>query len=761
MAKIRIRNLVLFSIAAVLVAGVAAPLIDAKGYRVRIESALERALNRKVKVGEVRFNLFTGPGFTVSKVEISDDPSIGIEPLAYVESLEARVTLATLWTRQLAFSNLKLKDPTVNLVKSESGVWNFQLLRGATGALPAIQVRNGRINFKFGETKSVFYLSESDLDITRLDETRMDVRFSGQPARTDHAARSFGQLLARGTWKRSDKAESELDVNAELERSAISELARLIEGESIGFHGVLSAKAHIVGPISKLALTGQVKLDDIHRWDLLPKGGGWQLNYRGQADLMAQRLELETGEKDNPGTPVTLRLRVSEMLSSPRWAASVGLHDVPAASVVEAARHMGAQLPEGMQVEGKLNGAVGFSRPGGLQGQLAATDALVKSPGAPVVKFRTAEVVLDGSVIHVGPSIAESESGQTAELEASYRMTESAIDVGISTQGMSVSELQKGAGVKVPVLTAIDQGTWKGSLRYQQTGNEPGVWDGDFELRDARMDLPGFADPVRITSANISVADRRFALTRIKGRAGTLKFSGEYRGEGTKADRIKLEIPEAEVSELERELLPTLRRSEGLLARFRLRTPPAPEWLRDRKVEGTVSIEKLTVLDQVWKVGKARVDWNGTSVRLLEIEAKRDDVAAVGQIAVNLGGSVPHYRLTGKMGDIEYKGGTLGFEGILETRGVRSEVLTNAHAEGTFEGENLAFSAEMEFKSIGGAFEWNPPLRFRLKNIQAGQGFENYTGQGATQPDGRLVLDLSSGKRQVKVAGTLSAAPTR
>ena len=31
---------------------------------------------------------------------------------------------------------------------------------------PAIHVRNGRVNFKFGDTKSIFYLTETDLDIS-------------------------------------------------------------------------------------------------------------------------------------------------------------------------------------------------------------------------------------------------------------------------------------------------------------------------------------------------------------------------------------------------------------------------------------------------------------------------------------------------------------------------------------------------------------------------------------------------------------------
>jgi len=54
-------------------------------------------------------------------------------------------------------------------------------------ALPALYVRSGRINFKFGDTKSVFYVTDTDLDVSPPSALsgQWRVRFSGQPARTD------------------------------------------------------------------------------------------------------------------------------------------------------------------------------------------------------------------------------------------------------------------------------------------------------------------------------------------------------------------------------------------------------------------------------------------------------------------------------------------------------------------------------------------------------------------------------------------------
>jgi hypothetical protein len=38
---------------------------------------------------------------------------------------------------------------------------------------------------------------------------------------------------------------------------------------------------------------------------------------------------------------------------------------------------------------------------------------------------------------------------------------------------------------------------------------------------------------------------------------------------------------------------------------------------------------------------------------------------------------------------------------------------------------------------------------WKLSGLKVTQGNDNYSGQGATQADGRLLLDLSNGGRQV------------
>ena len=67
---------------------------QANRLREPIRAALERALGRRVEVqGDLSYSFLKGPGFIVEKVIVHEDPAHGLEPLAYVTSIEARLNL--------------------------------------------------------------------------------------------------------------------------------------------------------------------------------------------------------------------------------------------------------------------------------------------------------------------------------------------------------------------------------------------------------------------------------------------------------------------------------------------------------------------------------------------------------------------------------------------------------------------------------------------------------------------------------------------
>src|SRR5579872_1980782 len=356
-----LRRSVLIVLLAVLKNGALAPFLSADRLRPRIQAALEAALNRPVQIGAVHLTLFTGPGFTVERVVIGDAPAAGVEPFAYVESMRARVRLTSLLTGKLAFSSLHLDAPSVNLVRMPSGGWNVQpwldrppTAKSAPPTVPDIQISGGRLNFKSGDTKSVFYISEADMDVYPNEQGELVIRFSGVPARTDRGSQTFGQISARGLLRAGAHGAERLSMGVRLERTSLSEIVQLFDARDLGVHGFTIAEAQLAGPLNKIDVTASLNINDIHRWDLMPSHGeGWTMHYRGVLDLNAHRLELETFANEGQPQPVSIQLGIADYLANANWDASIRFHDLPAASLVETARHMGAPLAAGVQVDGR------------------------------------------------------------------------------------------------------------------------------------------------------------------------------------------------------------------------------------------------------------------------------------------------------------------------------------------------------------------------------------------------------------------------
>ena len=103
-------------------------VIDANRFRPEIESSLNSALNRKVDIGNIRLSILSG-GVTVENVSISDDPSFGTEPFLKAKSLSVNLELLPLiFSRAIHVTGLTIDEPSVTLLRSQTGTWNFSTL---------------------------------------------------------------------------------------------------------------------------------------------------------------------------------------------------------------------------------------------------------------------------------------------------------------------------------------------------------------------------------------------------------------------------------------------------------------------------------------------------------------------------------------------------------------------------------------------------------------------------------------------------------
>src|ERR1700686_3417500 len=115
-------------VALLLVALILPFVIDANRFRPEIESSLNTALNRKVDIGNIRLSILSG-GVTVENVSISDDPSFNTGPFLKAKSLSVNLELLPLiFSRAIHVTGLTIDQPSVTLLRSQAGTWNFSTL---------------------------------------------------------------------------------------------------------------------------------------------------------------------------------------------------------------------------------------------------------------------------------------------------------------------------------------------------------------------------------------------------------------------------------------------------------------------------------------------------------------------------------------------------------------------------------------------------------------------------------------------------------
>ncbi len=741
-----IKRVILSALALLVFLGIAAPFMKGDRYGQQIREALERGLHRKVEIGQVRFNLFTGPGFTVENVLIYEDPAFGLEPFAHMEGLEARVSLSSLFTGTLEFSTVRFLSPSVNLVKPASGTWNvvklMQDAKTTAQSVPEIQVSDGRIYLKNGETKSAFYIAAADVTISPRRDG-IGIRFEGEPARTDRSARTAGAISARG-----ELVGGHLNLDLQVENSPVDELGGLLRGRLLEYHGSVSSRAKLSGPLSKLDLTGSFTLADVHRWDVTAEHNtSWTVKYKGVIDTSAANIYIATVDSPNK-----LYLQVTNWQTRPQWILDVAINELSAANMVNIARDLGAPMPASFSVAGKVMGNLRFGSDEPPLGELRVTDGAVRLQDGPELRLAEASLNIDGDSIHLEPAALTGEEGQGAQLEGVYNTVTRTVDATIRGQGLRL--LSRAA---VPLVTRFQGGTWSAALQYRQQGNLPAVWSGSFEVRDTVTRVPGLVEPLKIATAQIEIDGDAMKVRHLRGIAGTLDLYGSYTylPADPRPHRFDFTIPEAGLGEVERLLAPALRRDEGFFARtLRLRRAKLPDWLQHRRAEGVLRIGVLTAGDLTARDVRSRVVWDGAVVQLANLQGRLDEGSFKGSGTVDITKSEPQYKLSGEARNLAWKNGRVDLKGEIETLGSGIELLLSLRGKGGFAARGILLSPEQVIRTATGDFSVaaaRTGLRFRLADVEASLGAERFTGDGSTLADGRMQMELASANRTLRV----------
>ncbi len=764
--------LILYAIATILIAAVYVPRISAGSYRERAHVALEKALGRKVEIGEVRFSLLPEPGLTISNVIIGEDSVTGSEPAAYVTTLRAVPRVTALFGGPLEFSSVDLEEASLNLTRvdrNDTGVrWNFASLMQPKllAAFPSIHMHDGRINFKSGDTKSLFYLLHTDVDLwpPASPQAPWTLHVHAEPARTDRPARGFGSFMLRGQWLPRDNSTV---LNVQLEKSELGDMLTLFNGYESGIQGTISGDAHLAGPLNRIGIAGRMTVANLHGWSQTPpEGNEWRFSVGGSIDAPGQVIDLSASTRvSGRPSPFDVRYRVADYLRRPRWGVTVSLNRFPLAPVPEIARNLGFVIPADFKFDGAASGAIGYSMPNGIprmDGTLNVADSTLIVAGTPPLHIPGAELRFSGSAIALEATEITNDRQEAAAIQGDWDTATQKFDVEFSSDGMAIASLRRQISVAgIPLLSQITSGSWKGDLRYSNhyADQAPG-WSGEVNLTDADIPFEAFSGPLHILSADAVIQGAGLSMKHVDLSVGGIKAQGEYRYEALAArpHKFRIVVPIASGPAIEKLLMPTLRRGNFFTYAFNFGRVPEPDWLRNMHAEGTLQTGALDVGENRFTKVRARVVWEGSIVQFTALQTQLGDAAFNGGATIRLAGRQPIYQIEGKLSGMPWRGGTIGAQGVLVASGTGADFFANMRAHGAFDAKEINLAALDSYDSVTGLFDWawnarSPQLR--LTNLVMKTNGDTYLGSAEMGDNGQLVIKASDGTRRIEAAGAI------
>lgn len=352
----------------------------AQRLRTRIVRSISLALGRPVDVGSVTLRLLPQPGFDLENFVVHEDPEFGAEPVLQSSEVVATVRVSSLLRGRLEIARLSLTEPSINLVRNSEGRWNLEKLverasstpvaptaktrREARPGFPYIEADHGRINFKFGQEKKPYSLTEANFALWQDSENTWGMRLRTQPMRTDFNLSDTGLLTMAGSWQRSANLhETPVQFTLQWEGAQLGQATKLTLGQDKGWRGGVRLSAQLTGTPRNLTVETNGSIEDFRRFDI---SGDPALRLAAQCNghysstdhvLSGLACRAPVGEGS-----ITLNGSIAPMPGSRAYDLTMLVQNLPLQPIVEFARRVKKNVPTDIVAAGKMDASVTLRR---------------------------------------------------------------------------------------------------------------------------------------------------------------------------------------------------------------------------------------------------------------------------------------------------------------------------------------------------------------------------------------------------------------
>lgn len=540
----------MFAVLGVIVLGLTLPpLVSVRHFRDRITGSISQALNRQVSVEKVHLRLLPQPGFDLEKFIVYDQPSFSAEPMLRADEVTAILRLSSLWRGRLEIATLSLKQPSLNLVRDDRGLWNIEALLQRASSIPTaptanmrpeakvrfpyIEADTGRINFKFGPEKKVYALTDADFALWLSSENEWSMRLEARPVRTDINIADSGTLKLDGTFKRAaNLGATPLHFNLHLERAQLGQVTRLIYGRDRGWRGAIKLDAAFVGTPANLAITADTSIQDFRRYDIF-SGQALRLVTRCSARYSAatQVFSQIACSAPSGGGLITARGTASGFPRVRRYDVAFEAARLPMQSLIAMARHAKQGLPDDLLATGTVNATFSVRKPaddapaawsgsgetsdfslrsnalgeelalGSIPFSVAQSEILVsKHSRKPIPKLEPGSQEF---LVRLGPF--DVPLGATTSANATGWIARSGYDLNIAGDARISRLLQvaHSLGVRAPQLAVEGTARFDLDLAGKWSGFAPATATGRAQLRAVTARMKGVGAPLQVASATV------------------------------------------------------------------------------------------------------------------------------------------------------------------------------------------------------------------------------------------------------------------
>jgi len=545
------------------------------GLRNRIAGSIGSALGRRVVIDNVRVRILPRPGFDLEGLVIYDDVEFGAEPMIRAQEVSAAIRLRSLLRGRLEIATLSANEPSINLVRNDSGRWNLasllernaQIPAAPTGKLPSerrptfpyLEAGNARINFKFGQIKKSYALIDADVALWQDSENSWSARIKAEPVRTDFNLTDTGTLQMDATWQRAAISRlTPVTASVRWQKGQLGQITKLLSGKDRGWRGGVAFAAKFSGTPESLRVESQTEVDDFHRYDIADNE-----NVRLTTACTANYSIVVNSFRDvvcnSPVGSGAVRIQGSFTASSqvPAYDLTVELAKVPMASIVRWLRQAKKQVPGDLVATGTVSAEFHATRGAGgdeWTGAGAATNLRVansggasknneiaaaaiplmltsapptkklshatllevqhnEEPASPHLRIGPANLTIDGS-----PPLNASGWVSATGYRFFLRGDTSLKDLFRLNQLLALPVAHPAAEGSAKVDLGI-AGQWQGFASPDTVGTAM--------LRNVHAEMHGFNTPVEIASASVTLTPDAVMFQKLSARTGDTRWTGE------------------------------------------------------------------------------------------------------------------------------------------------------------------------------------------------------------------------------------------